>query len=161
MQRKNRITGGRYCHTDFFFRSQGCCGFLFVSICCFLFRLFSLSKFSAFLGQLKDIVLYMMDSIPLSQVYVIFQWLSRSAPKPERLVYSVIVLRNVVFMVLICDILVQLCVLRIWRQYAPLYPVSQIHHGIKDECNIWKAWEVKDLVSVFLREVCRRSLLAT
>lgn len=79
--------------------------FLFVSICCFLF-LFSLSKFSASLGQLKDIVLYMMGSIPLSQEYVIFQWLSLSAPKPERLVNSVIVLRNVVFMALICDILV-------------------------------------------------------
>lgn len=90
-------------HTDVFFHLQGCCVFSFVSICCFL--LFSLSKFSAFLGQLKDIVLYMMGSIPVSRVYVIFQWLSRSAPKPERLVNFVIVLRNV-FIALICDILV-------------------------------------------------------
>ncbi|KAK2531175.1 Mtap [Columba guinea] len=34
-------------------------------------------------GQLKDIVLYMMGSIPHFQEYVIFQWQSHSAPKPE------------------------------------------------------------------------------
>lgn len=45
-----------------------------------------LSIFSAFLGQLKDILLYMMVSVPLFQEYVIFQWQSHSAPKPERLV---------------------------------------------------------------------------
>ncbi|RMC22408.1 hypothetical protein DUI87_00722 [Hirundo rustica rustica] len=49
-------------------------------------------------GQLKDTVLYMMDSIPLSQEYVIFQWLSHFAPKPERM----------------------------QRQYAPLHPDSQV-----------------------------------
>lgn len=61
---------------------------------------FSLSMFSAFLGQLKDVVLYMMGSIPVFLEYVIFQWQSHSAPKPERLVIFVTVFRNVIFMAL-------------------------------------------------------------
>lgn len=73
---------------------------MFSELCKFLafssvsFPLFSLSMFSTFLGQLKDIVLYTMGNIPLFQEYVIFQWQSRSAPKPERLVNFIIVFRN-------------------------------------------------------------------
>lgn len=80
------------------------CKFLAFSSVLALF--FSLSMFSAFLGQLKDIVLYMMGNIPLFQEYVIFQWQSRSAPKPERLVNFVIKFRNVIFMALFHDIVV-------------------------------------------------------
>lgn len=66
-----------------------------------VFTLFlSLSMVSAFLGQLEDIVLYTTDNIPVFQEYVIFQWQSHSAPKPERLVTFVIVFRTAIFMAL-------------------------------------------------------------
>lgn len=78
---------------------------MLLDLCIFLAvsYVFSLSVFAALLGQLKDIVLYTMDSIPLFQEYVIFQWQSHSAPKPERLVNFVSVFRNVIFMALIYD----------------------------------------------------------
>lgn len=59
--------------------------------------------FSAFPGQLKDIVLSMMGSIPVFQECVMFQWQSHSVVKPERLVNFVVVFRNVIFVALSCD----------------------------------------------------------
>lgn len=62
---------------------------------------FSLSMLSAFTGQLKDIVLSTMDSIPVFQECVMFQWQSHSVRKPERLVNFVVVFRNVTFVALV------------------------------------------------------------